>query len=62
MEYVQEALAEAGQTVEGIIAVREDDNRIRRALSMTPSIQFDRSEIRFKLVKSWQERPGTGCS
>ena len=51
MGYVQETLAEEGQTVEGVIVALEDDNRIRRALSMTPSIQFYRYEISFKLVK-----------
>jgi restriction system protein len=52
MGYVQEELAEEGQTVEGVIIALEDDQRIRRALTMTPSIQFYRYQISFKLVKS----------
>lgn len=51
MGYVQEELAEEGQTVMGAIIALEDDQRIRRALKMTPSIHFYRYEISFKLVK-----------
>ncbi len=51
MGYVQEELAEPGQTVVGVIIAMEDDQRIRRALKMTPSIEFYRYEISFKLVK-----------
>ncbi|WP_434619763.1 hypothetical protein [Arthrobacter sp. A5] len=35
MGYVQEELLEPGQSVEGVIIAREDDLRIRRALSIT---------------------------
>jgi restriction system protein len=52
MGYVQEELAEEGQTVIGIIIALEDDQRIRRALKMTPIIEFYRYQISFKLVKS----------
>ena len=51
MSYVQEELAENGQTVLGAIVALEDDQRIRRALSMTPSIVFYRYQVSFKLVK-----------
>jgi len=51
MGYVQEELAEEGQTVIGIIIALEDDQRIRRALTMTPNIEFYRYQISFKLVK-----------
>lgn len=51
MGYVQEELAEEGQTVIGVVIALEDDQRIRRALSMTPSIDFYRYQISFKLVK-----------
>jgi len=51
MGYVAEELAEPGQEVRGAIIAMEDDSRIRRALSMTPSIAFYRYEISFKLVK-----------
>ncbi len=52
MGYVNEELAEEGQTVKGIIIALEDDQRIRRALSITPSISFYRYQVSFKLVKA----------
>ena len=52
MSYVQEELAEVGQTVLGAIVAHEDDARIRRALTMTPSISFYRYQVSFKLVKA----------
>lgn len=52
MGYVQEELAEAGQSVAGVIIALEDDQKIRRALAMVPSIKFYRYEIRFKLLAS----------
>jgi restriction system protein len=51
MSYVQDELAEENQTVRGIIIALEDDQRIRRALKMTPNISFYRYEVSFKLVK-----------
>jgi restriction system protein len=50
MGYVKEVLAEEGQIVEGAIIAHEDDQRIRRALAMTPNIRFYRYQISFKLV------------
>lgn len=52
MSYVQDELAEDGQTVLGVIIAHEDDQRIRRALSMTPRITFYRYQVSFKLVKA----------
>ena len=52
MSFVQEVLADAGQTVLGAIIAHEDDPRIRRALTMTPSIVFYRYQVSFKLVKT----------
>ena len=43
--------SEEGQTVVGVIIALEDDPRIRRALRMTPIIEFYRYQISFKLVK-----------
>ena len=43
--------AEEGQTVRGIIIALEDDQRIRRALKMTPNIEFYRYQVSFRLVK-----------
>jgi restriction system protein len=51
MGYVQEELAEEGQVVKGVIIALEDDQRIRRALSIVPNILFYRYEISFKLVQ-----------
>jgi hypothetical protein len=42
MNFVQEELAEEEQRVEGLIIVLEDDQKIRRALAMAPSV---RSEV-----------------
>jgi len=52
MGYVQEELAEADQKVVGVIIALEDDQRIRRALAMVPTIEFYRYQISFKLVKA----------
>ena len=51
MGYVHEELSDEGQTVEGVIIALEDDQRIRRALAMVPSIGFYRYQVSFKLVK-----------
>lgn len=51
MGFVQEELAESEQTVRGVVIALEDDQRIRRALAMVPSIEFYRYEVSFKLVK-----------
>jgi restriction system protein len=51
MGFVQEELAEEGQTVQGVIIALEDDQRIRRALAVVPNIGFYRYQISFKLVK-----------
>ena len=52
MGYVQEELAEKGQTVQGVIIALEDDQRIRRALSMVPNVVFYRYQVSFKLMKA----------
>lgn len=52
MGYVHQELAEPGQTVGGAIIALEDDQRIRRALAVTPGISFYRYEINFKLLKA----------
>ncbi len=50
MGYVQDELAEPGQTVRGVIIALEDDLRIRRALKMAPAVQFYRYEVSFRLI------------
>lgn len=52
MGYVQNELADNGQTVLGVIIALEDDQRIRRALSVVPSVTFYRYKIRFELVRT----------
>lgn len=52
MGFVNEELAEENQTVKGVIIALEDDQRIRRALSITPSIEFYRYQVSFKLMKA----------
>lgn len=51
MGYVAQELAEPHQKVRGVIIALEDDQRIRRALSMTSNIDFYRYQISFKLLK-----------
>jgi len=51
MGYVQYELCEADQGVKGIIIALEDDQKLRRALSMVPAVQFLRYQMSFKLVK-----------
>jgi len=51
MGYVKEELAEAGQTVRGVIIAFEDDIRIHRALSVAQNIDFYTYKIQFKLEK-----------
>lgn len=51
MGYVQDELAEEAQSVRGVIIALEDDQRIRRALTMVPSIDFYRYQVSFKLMR-----------
>jgi restriction system protein len=50
MGYVKVELAEPGQEVRGAIIALEEDQRIRRALSVIPNIVFYRYQISFKLT------------
>lgn len=52
MGYVQEELATEDQTVQGIIIALEDDQRLRRALAVTPSVDFYRYQVSFTLAKA----------
>ena len=52
MGFVQEELAEPGQTVEGVIIALDDDQRVRRALSMVPNIRFFRYKVSFQLIQN----------
>jgi restriction system protein len=52
MGFVKDELAEADQNVRGLIIAQDDDQRIRRALSMVPNIGFYRYQVSFKLMKA----------
>lgn len=49
--YVKEQIAEPHQTVEGAIIALDDDQKLRWALQMAPSISFYRYQVSFKLIK-----------
>lgn len=51
MGYVKEELAEANQTVRGVIIAFEDDIKIHRALAVATNIDFFTYKIQFKLEK-----------
>jgi restriction system protein len=53
MGYAKDELCEEGQTVKGLIIGLEDDNKLRRALSVTTGIDFYRYIVDFKLVKGF---------
>lgn len=52
MGYAAEELAEPNQKVRGVIIALDDDKRIKRALSVSPNIDFFRYQISFKLLKA----------
>ena len=51
MGYAAQELAEPNQKVRGAIIALDDDKRIRRALAVTPSIDFFRYQVSFKLIR-----------
>ena len=51
MGFVAQELAEPNQTVRGVIIAQEDDQRLKRALAMTPNVTFYRYQVTFKLLK-----------
>lgn len=51
MGYIKDGLAEEGQIVRGAIIAFEDDNKIRRALSVAPNVDFYTYKIQFRLEK-----------
>ena len=53
MGYTKDELCEEGQSVKGLIIGLEDDNKLRRALSVTTGIDFYRYLVDFKLVKGF---------
>lgn len=51
MGYVKEQIAEPHQTVEGAIIALDDDQKLRWALAVVPSVSFYRYQVSFKLIK-----------
>lgn len=51
MGFAAQELAEPNQKVRGVIIALEDDQRIRRALAVSPNIDFYRYQVSFKLLK-----------
>jgi restriction system protein len=52
MGYIKDEVATNDQRVKGLIIALEDDQRIRRALSVAKDIEFYRYEVTFKLFKA----------
>ena len=55
MGYVTECIAEDTQQVKGIIIALYDDKKIKFALKVAPNIDFYRYEVKFNLIKEWEE-------
>lgn len=51
MGYVKDMLAETSQEVRGLIIALDNDQRLKRAISVVPNIDFKRYEVTFKLKK-----------
>jgi restriction system protein len=51
MSFVKEKLLQPGQKVRGMIIAREEDPKVRRALSMTPDIDFLVYRMTFSLTR-----------
>ena len=51
MGYVLDVLAVEGQSVRGVIIALDDDQKLKRALAVTPNVSFYRYTIIFKLEK-----------
>jgi restriction system protein len=51
MGYVKEQIAEPQQTVEGAIIALDDDQKLRWAIAVVPSIRFYRYQVSFKLIR-----------
>jgi len=52
MGFIREQVAEANQTVEGVVIALEDDQKLRWALSSVPSVRFLRYQVSFKLFEA----------
>ena len=52
MGYIKEEIATSEQEVKGVIIAFDDDQKIKRALSVTNNIFFYKYRINFSLIKS----------
>jgi restriction system protein len=52
MGYIKDEIATSDQEVKGVIIAFEDDQKIKRALSVTNNISFYKYRINFSLIKS----------
>jgi len=52
MGFISSEVAESNQSVRGCIIALDDDLRIRNALSIIPTIDFYKYELKFKLIKN----------
>ena len=52
MGYIKEEIATSEQEVKGVIIAFDDDQKIKRALSVTNNISFYKYRINFSLIKS----------
>jgi len=55
MGYIQDELAETGQSVKGLIIGLSEDLRLKRALAVAPNIEFCRYQVNFKLLKGFSK-------
>ena len=52
MGYIKEEIATSEQEVKGVIIAFDDDQKIKRVLSVTNNISFYKYRINFSLIKS----------
>ncbi len=52
MGFAKDELASPDQSVRGVIIALEDDQRLRRALSVIPAVTFYRYQVSFKLFRA----------
>ena len=52
MGYVRDELAGPEQTLRGLVIALEDDQGLKRALPIVPSIAFKRYEASFRLLET----------
>jgi hypothetical protein len=51
MHYIQESLAQPGQTVRGAIIAFDDDKKVKRAVAMVPAVTYYQYTLHFDLIE-----------